>query len=737
MIDLRRLGRCLAVCMLVLGAAARAGEPEDGAETEPGPDPRAAGAATTESGQPTGGESDPESAKEPEDEAELEEHVVVTANRTAQDKRDIPANVTVLTQEEIQMTPARTVDDVLRQIPGFSLTRASSSLVASVGTAPAVLRGVGGSSSSRTLVLLDGVPMNDPYGGYVYWTRVPKDSISRVEVVRGAGSNVWGNLAMAGVINIFTETPTAKTLNLNAMAGTDETMNMNLFASDVLGPVAVSVSADYYDSDGYVVWLPEDRGLVDESSHKQFETFTTKIETPISPRSTFFFTGSYFSEDHAKGTAIRNEYTDILSFVAGVDLRTEGGGEWALHVFTNDKGSTKWDSSIARDRSSERLNEYVDQPAFAVGTSAVWSKRLGENNELMSGVDWQWIDTDYTEDTVVVDDEFTRRREIPGKQQLGGVFVQDIFRVSPKWQLTAAGRFDYFQNHEGSELITDAGGVVRDVEFDDHSETTFNPSVGAVFHATPIVSWRAAAYRGFRAPNADELYRGVTARGGVVVAPNPELDAEHLVGVESGMDFARHKIGGQITVFWNQLRDRVSSVKVADAGPEGGIIEPCGLVEPDGVCRVRANIGEMTAKGIELDLGYHPVPFWDFSFSYLYERAEFTDTPNSPELQGLVPRQVPENMFTATIGYANARLFSASLQGRYVGDRFEDDNNELPVDDFFVLDLMFSKNLSESVAIYASAENLLDEVTEVRVTTAGEVEIGAPRFVSLGIRFAF
>jgi outer membrane receptor protein involved in Fe transport len=735
MIDPRGLGRCLAAAMLVLAAAAHAGEPDEGTETEPGSDAPAADGTTAESAAPAGGDS--EGTKEEEqDEAELEEHVVVTANRTAQDERDIPANVTVLTQEEIEMTPARTVDDVLRQIPGFSLTRASSSLVASVGTAPAVLRGIGGSSSSRTLVLLDGVPMNDPYGGYVYWTRVPKDSVSRVEVVRGAGSNVWGNLAMAGVINIFTAPPTSKTLHVNAMAGTSDTMNLNLFASDVLGPVAVSVSGDYYDSDGYVVWRPEDRGLVDEPTHKKFETFTTKIETPISTRSSFFFTGSYFSEDHAKGTAFRDEYTDILSFVAGVDLRTEGESNWNLNVWTNDKGSEKWDSSIARDHSSETLSEYTEQPAFALGTSAVWSKRLSENNELTSGVDWQWIDTDYNENTVIVDDEFTRRRQIPGKQQLGGIFLQDIFHVSPRWQLTAAGRYDYFQNYDASEFITDSTGVVRDVRFEDHSETTFNPSVGVVFHATPSVSWRAAAYRGFRAPNADELYRGGVSRG-VVIAPNPELDAEHLVGVESGMNFARPKFGGQVTLFWNQLRDRISSAKIAEAGPEGGIIEPCGVVEPDGICRIRANIGETTYRGIEVDLGYHPFLFWDFSLSYLYEHAEFTDSPDNPALVGLVPRQVPENMFTASVGYANERLFSASLQGRYVGERFEDDNNELPVNDFFALDVMLSKNLNEVVGIYASAENLLDEVIEVRLTNAGEVEIGTPRFVSFGIRLGF
>jgi outer membrane receptor protein involved in Fe transport len=355
----------------------------------------------------------------------------------------------------------------------------------------------------------------------------------------------------------------------------------------------------------------------------------------------------------------------------------------------------------------------------------------------MAGVDWQWIDTEYIEDTEIVDDEFTRRREIPGKQQLGGVFLQDIFKLSTKWQLTAAGRLDYIRNYDGSELITDSTGVVRDVAYDDFSETTFNPTVGAVYHANPAISWRASTYRGFRAPTAAELYRGGTSRGGVVNAPNPELGPEHLVGVESGMDFTRKTFGGQITLFWTELQDRVTIVDVQAQGPVGGPIDPCGFVEPDGICRIRENVGAMTAAGIEVDLGYRPFPYWDFSLSYLYEQAEFTDAPDQPELEGLTPRHVPENSFTARVAYSNRRILGATVQGRYIGDRFEDNSNLLPVDSSFIVDVMLSRDLTENVALFLAVENVFDTEYEIRVTSRGLVEIGGPRWVYGGIRLAF
>lgn len=679
--------------------------------------------------------SDEEAAPD-RDAGVVSEHVIVTANRTKQEKRDVPANVTVLTAEEIEATAGLRTDEVLRTVPGISLTRQQSSLATAAGTQDTNVRNLG-SGSSRTLVLLDGVPINDPYGGDVYWSRVPRASIDRVEVIRGAGSNVWGNRAMAGVISLFTKRPTGRALDVTALAGQRDTVDVNLFASEVFGPVAVSIAADGFDSDGFQVYRKDLRGAVDIPSTKQYQSYTLKLEAPLSKRADFFVRSSYLNQNQDMGTAIRAEKTDIRDFVAGADLVTDSGDQWRFHVFANGKSSKVWDAAIARDRNSEKLDEFVDQPASSVGANAVWSKNLGERHGLMAGVDWLWIDTDYSQQTEVVDGEFTRLREIPGKQQLGGVFFQDLWNLAPKWRLTAAARLDYIRNYDGATRITEDGQIVQNDEYDVFSKTTVDPNVGVVFHATPTISWRAAAYRGFRAPVAGELYRGTSARGGAKVAPNPDLDPEHLVGVESGMSFERKKIAGQATLFWNQIRGRVTIIDVKEQGPTGGVIEPCGFVEADGICRVRSNIGALTVKGAELDLDYDPVPFWKLSLSYLYTDAKFTDTPDEPQLEGLSPRHAPDNAYTARVAYSNRRILSASIQGRYIGERFEDDNNQLPVDSFFLVDLTLSKRLANGVTIFANVENLFDEIYEVRVTSSGLVEIGSPRWAFGGLRLSF
>ena len=124
----------------------------------------------------------------------------------------VTPSVSVVSKEEIEASPALVADDVLRQVPSFSLFRRTSSLVAQPTTQGVSLRGIGPSGQSRTLVLLDGVPFNDPFGGWVYWTKVPLVSVDRIEITEDTASSLYGNYAMGGVINIITSRPTRRTI---------------------------------------------------------------------------------------------------------------------------------------------------------------------------------------------------------------------------------------------------------------------------------------------------------------------------------------------------------------------------------------------------------------------------------------------------------------------------------------------------------------------------------------------
>ena len=174
--------------------------------------------------------------------------------------RDVPASVNVLTQEDIRRSPAVVADDVLRQMPTFSLFRRTSSL-ASHPTAQGVsLRGIGPSGVSRTLVLLDSVPFNDPFGGWVYWTRVPLDAADRIEVVDSSSSSLYGNYAMGGVINIMTAAAMRRTVDVKAQYGNRNSPKVDFRASDVWGKLGVVLDGAAYSTDGYPIVVDDQPG---------------------------------------------------------------------------------------------------------------------------------------------------------------------------------------------------------------------------------------------------------------------------------------------------------------------------------------------------------------------------------------------------------------------------------------------------------------------------------------------
>src|SRR5947199_47088 len=147
------------------------------------------------------------------------ETIVVTATQTKTRLSDTPASVVVITRDAMQTTAASTTDDALRQVPGFTLFRRSGSRSANPTSQGVSLRGVGASGASRALVLDDGIPLNDPFGGWIYWGRVPRVAIDRIEVVRGGASDLYGNGAMSGVVQFIRRRDPSITIDTSAGSG--------------------------------------------------------------------------------------------------------------------------------------------------------------------------------------------------------------------------------------------------------------------------------------------------------------------------------------------------------------------------------------------------------------------------------------------------------------------------------------------------------------------------------------
>ncbi len=219
------------------------------------------------------------------------EQLVVTATRSEQRITNVPASINIVTNEQIEQSPAVVADDVLRQVPTFSLFRRTSSIAANPTAQGVSLRGIGPSGVSRTLVLLDDVPFNDPFGGWVYWTRVPMMNAERIEIIDGATSSLYGNYAMGGVINIVTNRPTPRTLIFKPQYGNRSTPKMDLFASDVWGKFGVTFDATSLQTDGYTIVAEEERGAIDNEANVGYQSFSAqnrlqpdRSRQPVRPR---------------------------------------------------------------------------------------------------------------------------------------------------------------------------------------------------------------------------------------------------------------------------------------------------------------------------------------------------------------------------------------------------------------------------------------------------------------------
>ena len=130
------------------------------------------------------------------------EVIVVTEPVPVRPIRDVATPVTVLDRRELARSPRVLADDLVRTGPWASTFRRSSSAIADPTSQGLSLRGVGSSAVSRALVLRDGVPENDPFGGWMYWRGVSPLDLQRIEIAPGGAAAPFGNVALGGVVRL-------------------------------------------------------------------------------------------------------------------------------------------------------------------------------------------------------------------------------------------------------------------------------------------------------------------------------------------------------------------------------------------------------------------------------------------------------------------------------------------------------------------------------------------------------
>ena len=588
-----------------------------------------------------------------------------------------PANVSEVSAHDLAQTPGVNIDDRLREVPGFSLFRRTSSVVANPTTQGVSLRGIGSSGASRSLVLWDGVPMNDPFGGWVYWTRFPPEDLRRVEISRGASTSVFGDLALGGAIGLFSREADRAHVYGGFEGGSQSSRDLWTGASNLWRNFALSGAARAYKTDGYFVVPRTVRGNVDQRANVEFVTGDFRIDT-FQGTHRFFAELNILSEDRANGTAATRNSSSLgtasLHFVEALSHN-----EFSFLAFRSQEQYHSTYSAVAADRNTERLTSRQTVPANGNGADLLWNHHESAWN-FAAGAD------------VNQNRGFSTDAVFPtGRRYGGGTILQhgEFAQTDYAWKglrLFLGARHQY--TGLGNQFL--------------------NPSAGLVYS---ISNWklRGSAYRAFRSPTLNELYREFRA-GNTVTQANAHLGPETLLGSEVGADYLTERGAIRVTAFRNALAHLITNTTLS--------------VSPTQIIRQRRNGADSLSRGVELS-AMHRWREWRAEAGYLYVESRYVTGPRIP--------QVPKHQGSAQLSYERGRT-DVSGGVRVYGAQFEDDQNIFRLAGFASVQLLVRQRLSNQFSVSLAFENLLDHQYYTGFTPTPT--IGAPRQIRAAVRWS-
>jgi outer membrane receptor protein involved in Fe transport len=624
----------------------------------------------------------------------LTESVTVTASRGASGV-DTAASSTIVSSAELLTSAAGALDDVLRNTPGFSLFRRSSSRVANPTTQGVTLRGVSGSGASRTLVVADGWALNDSFGSWVYWNRIPLAAVDRVEVVRGAAGDLYGADALGGVIQVLTLDAERPRLRGLVEGGSHKTYRASGFAGRRFGQWALSGGAEWQTTEGAFVVADEDRGAVDVRADSDYESgFGAAVYGSGTWRATL--RANVANEDRSNGTPVQTNDTEWRQF-SGEAAGALGGGFWTARVTGGSQDYFQTFSVIGANRQSERLNLEQTVPGNFVTAGGQWI-RTWKAADVLVGVEGRQTNADVNETRYNIVGPPVVVASIPDlEEENASVYGRVRFTLRPDLSLVVGARGDRWKS-------------TRTMSF-------FSPRASLTWRANDIASLQVSVARSYRTPTLNELYRGFRV-GTIVTNANPLLEPERLTSIEGGVLVGRGRASARITAFHNVLDEAISNITLTTT--------------PALTTRERQNADQLGSSGVEVEGDVRPHPRVTLSLFGAFTSAHYTNTPKQPAIQDKRVPQVPRYHLGAGVIAEAPRVATFSVQARFVGAQFEDDLNTLTLEDYVVVDASASRPVTRALHLFLGVENLFDVEYDVGRTPVRS--IGWPFSVRAGVR---
>lgn len=637
------------------------------------------------------------------------EQIEVTAARTPLALNASASSVRTLTGVQLQEAPGFTLDDRLRQVAGFQLFRRTSSWTANPTTQGTSLRGLGSTAASRTLLLSDQVPINDGFGGWVHWNEIPQLAIRDVELMRGGASDLYGSSAIGGVIDVVPVTPERFDYAADISGASEGTSSVNgLLAASKWGWSGLG-AASFFRTDGYIVTAPESRGPVDVASNVHSQSGRLEIHRELGAQGDVFLRGNLLNEARGNGTPLQTNATRIWKYVAGANWSPANAGRFLLRVYGDNQGYRQSFSAVFAGRASERLTNLQQVPSQQIGGAAQWARSYGDLTVVAGG---DLLDTRASDDETSVKGGVKQPTvSISARQQAKGIYGELLWQPST-WSIAFSSRLDRFGNFDARQV----GGGTEPKALPGIEETVFDPRLGIVKRVGGGVSLTASAFRAFRGPTLNELYRKFQV-GQQVTLANGNLRSERATGFEAGalMDVS-HWGSVRGSYFWTQVNRPIASIAIDSTGQ---------LLQ-------RQNLGQLESRGLTAEFDLKPVRLLTLTGGYQYAVSTVTKFQADPTLVDKWTPEVPRNTASLQARLAKQQVGVLSIDLRTSGRQYDDSANQFKLDGYAQVDLYAEHTFARKWHVYSSVQNLFN--SEIQAGRTPLLTLAPPRIVSVGVR---
>lgn len=652
--------------------------------------------------------------------------IVITGRALPEARAERVYSIDRITAREIDQAPSRALDQLLKDVPGVQLFRRSDARSGHPTSQGVTLRALGGNASSRALLVLDGVPQTDPFGGWINWPAYDPMTLSDIRVVRGGGSVGYGPGALAGTIEMTSRTDedVAADVDAGSRNSFDASGRIGLAAGG--GKLAIFGRAER--SDGFVPITAATRGPADKAAPYHDWSARGRWVVPIGSATELQASVSGFHDWRNRGTDFSSDRTNG----AEGSVRLIGHGEWQWSAL----GYWQWrnlrSSTASLDPGRNVATRVLLQdsvPSHGLGGSIEVRPPMPLGIELRLGADARRTSGETGELANYVAASPTRRRRAGGGTLTSGAFAE-ASAVVAGITLTAGARLDRWEVTNGHlfEQAIATGAVLRDEKDPRRSGWLPTARGGILAPLGSGIGFRSAAYLGWRMPTLNELFRPFRA-GSDATAANPGLNPERLAGVEAGIEYERGRLRASATGFVNRLSDAIANVTLGE-GP--GTFPQVGFVAAGGAFRQRENVDAVKVRGIEAAAGWTDGP-WTLSAGASLSHARIAASGAAAALRGLRPAETPS--FAATLSASwQKEGRSLALVVRRIGGQYEDDLNTRLLTAATTLDASASWPLARRLLVVARAENVTNALVMAAFNGDGSIERATPRTLWIGLR---